>query len=532
MRTRSTWPLLACLALTPACSTDGGSDAAPADLEEELVVVEDGKADNYYSDVAAEYEVSGRLVVPMSEADFADEARRGALVTNRLTAFGLYLTTYLTDKFRGIDSNNDGEISESEVFFRNDGYGGFHAMVRNFSVEALDVAADGQGAYVVSFTIDVAGPRNLLSLLPRAENTVGDLTFELKMPKHATVDPESVPRGEIRNFDPGKYQGELETVLCAIRPHVEVANAFPAFDAFMADGVFDITMFYGYDYNEARYDLIEAREGFDQLVGLGFTAPVSSFEALKADSGPFKLQAKADGREVTFEVRLFHADMFQTDRKGQHDLAVSELVTRDVFFYNGHAGPYFGFYLDAAYAATVGYQELASAPFGDKQQLVLAQGCQTYSQYADMMYASPAKSEDNLDVITTVNYSYGRGTDQLLASLLKVDRFRRHQPVDYYTLVGDLNADWTNRAYEVFYGVMGIDGNTRLHPYASVENIGADCRSATSCGDLAGNACLKIDGRKQCAALAIAADACPEGTAFKKVARQNTIIGGACVATR
>ena len=28
---------------------------------------------------------------------------------------------------------------------------------------------------------------------------------------------------------------------------------------------------------------------------------------------------------------------------------------------------------------------------------------QTYSQYADMLYASPAKSEDNLDVVTTVN---------------------------------------------------------------------------------------------------------------------------------
>jgi hypothetical protein len=259
---------------------------------------------------------------------------------------------------------------------------------------------------------------------------------------------------------------------------------------------------------------------------------VATFDDLKADSGPFELQAKADGRDVTFEVRIFHADMFTTDRRAQHDLAVSELVSRDVFFYNGHAGPYFGFYLDEAYAATVNYRELAEAPFTGKQQLVLAQGCQTYSQYADMMYASPAKSEDNLDVITTVNYSYGRGTDKLLASLLKVDRFRRHQPVDFYTLVGDLNADWINDSYDVFYGVMGIDGNTRLHPYAAVENIGKDCRSATSCGDMAGNACLQIGGRKQCAALAIAADACPEGTAFKKVARQNTIIGGACVAAR
>jgi hypothetical protein len=49
------------------------------------------------------------------------------------------------------------------------------------------------------------------------------------------------------------------------------------------------------------------------------------------------------------------------------------------------------------------------APFTAKQQLVLAQGCQTYSQYADMIYASPVKDEPNLDVITTVNNSYGVG---------------------------------------------------------------------------------------------------------------------------
>ena len=35
----------------------------------------------------------------------------------------------------------------------------------------------------------------------------------------------------------------------------------------------------------------------------------------------------------------------------------------------------------------------------DRQQLVIAQGCQTYSQYADVIYAHESKDESNLDVI-------------------------------------------------------------------------------------------------------------------------------------
>ena len=49
------------------------------------------------------------------------------------------------------------------------------------------------------------------------------------------------------------------------------------------------------------------------------------------------------------------------------DLVIDELVKRDVFFYNGHAGPYYGFYVDANKEASVGYLELASAPFTTKQ---------------------------------------------------------------------------------------------------------------------------------------------------------------------
>ncbi|MBI2892307.1 MAG: hypothetical protein HYY06_02055 [Deltaproteobacteria bacterium] len=510
----------AVLAAIAACASSPEGD--PDDLE----VVPPGKADNYYSNVAAELEVSGTIPVTLTAEEYADEVIRGDRVSRRLTAVGLYLTTFLTDKFRGIDINGDGEITEDEVFFRNESYGGFHAMVRNYSVEALEVIGDATQGYSVRFTIDVAGPRDFLSKLVGVEGQ----TFDLQMPLGATIDPANVPRGEIRKFDPSTYQGEIETVRCEVRPLPVPANAYPHYADFVADGVYDITLLYGHDYNKARSDLRESREAWDTLEELGFNMPAPSFEDLGATSGPAVLEARAGGRDVRMEVRIFNSEMFVGDRQKQHDLALEELTTRDVFFYNGHAGPYFGFYLDAERVATVNYWELAEAPFTGKQQLAIAQGCQTYSQYADMLYASPEKSEDDLDVITTVNFSYGRGTMGIVRNLIRVDAQRNHQPVDFYRIVSDLNYEWLNSYRSVFYGVMGVDGNPQLHPYASAASIGQECAAPSDCGDPSGNVCLAEEsGPKRCGAVALAETACPAGSRYRLTAAGGTIQGGACL---
>jgi hypothetical protein len=474
-----------------------------------------GKADNFYSDVASEYEVSGVVTLDLTPEQFADEAYRDDYIARRLTAVGLYLTTFVTDKFRGIDINGDGQITEDEVFFHNEDYGGYHAMVRNHTVEPVEVS-DGEEGYAASFTIDLAGPKNLLELLaavPGATATSSTVQLGLQMPEGAAVDAETVPRGEIRRFDPADATGPLETVALTFGVLVEPADAYPQFNAFMADGVFDITMFYGHDYNTARYDLQAARQAYDHLVAMGFASPVQGFDALRAGSGPLTGMFYANGRSISLEVRIFHSDMFTTDRAGQHDLALAEMAARDVFFYNGHAGPYYGFYLDENDEATVYYSEFAGAPFDEaRQQLFIAQGCQTYSQYADMVYANPAKSEDNLDVIVTINYSYSSGTLGLLDSLIATDAQGNHVPRRFYEIVGAMNADWINDAYNVFYGVTGIDGNPQLHPYANVERLGAPCAAASECGDLSGNACVSHEGTSRCAVFTLTADACPAGS--------------------
>jgi hypothetical protein len=497
--------------------------------EEDLIEVDDTKADDYYSNVSAEWEVRGSVKVKMTDAEYADESKRKDLVARRLTAVGLYLTAYVTDKFDGIDINRNGRIDEDEIFFRNEGYGGFHAMVRNHSAEAGNLTKVSDGVYDLKFELDLAGPKNLTQLLPRV-GTSSPFKFELKMPEGATVDPASVPRGTIRNWKPETATGAIESHAFSLVRLPTPKNAYPQYAEFVKDGVYDITMVFGYDYNTPRSDVQEIQETYRHLVARGFKSPVASFEQLKANSGPFTLDAKAGGKDIKIEVRLFYADMFEGQRPAQKQLIVDEIVARDVFFYNGHAGPYFGFYVDKDYAATVGYLEIANAPFTQKQQLVVAQGCQTYSQYADMLYASPAKTEDNLDVITTVNYSYGVGTLDLFDSLTAIEG-SAHQPVDSYAIVEQLNAQWINSSYEVFYGIMGITANSSVHPYAALDKIGATCTQASDCGDASANLCIKkrVDATKKVCAAKAVANKCPTGTYFKQLRQGETIVAAGCV---
>jgi hypothetical protein len=501
--------------LLAACGgqTDGEEGTQPTNTgapAQELLLP--GKADNFYSNVAAEFEMSGRIFVELTGEE--ERGARDEAIQQRLTAVGLFLTAFLTDKFEGIDINDDGMIGEDEVFFRNVDYGGFKAMVRNGSLEEENIE-EVEGGVMVDFTIDVAGPVSLNDLLLESGgelNERGLVVFDLFMPEGATSDPENVARREIRNFDPEKYSGEVETIALTVTPLPEISDAYPHYKEFMEDGVYDITMFFGHDYNMPRADLEESKETFEHLVRRGFEAPVGSWDELGADSGPFTKVINFGGEQILIEVRLFHGDMY-IDNRGEHkQKAIDELIARDVFFYNGHAGPYFGLYLDANHEADVGYLEIAELDLPAKQQLFIAQGCQTYSQYADMLYANPNKSEDNLDAITTINYSYGIGTLELFDDLTRTDVSDEFLPVTFYDIVAGLNRHYWNSAKEVFYGVMGIDGNDQIHPTANMEMLGEGCRSTADCGSEQGNICVNTGRDVTCAVRTLAESACPTDT--------------------
>lgn len=586
---------LAVLLVLAGCAAPDAEPGAPVNR------VPGGKADDFYSDVAAEFEVRGE--VPVDVSPDADAAQRREAAQRRVDAVVLYLTTFVTKKIEG--------------FFTNLEYGGHAAMVRNRTAETLEligeepidddtlrlraanelsyeeldavldrraaqglvdgrpfatveevdavryvgpVALDrllelGQAAFAagdgqlrVAFSVQLAGPRNLPTLLGE--------DFDLRMPDGATSDGEG-SLSTVRSFDADEYTGELESVACTLSPVAEARNSYPAYDAYFADGVFDITMFQGHEYNDFRADLWEAFMAYYQMVyersyddsqldlldepdalvaemlteTLGeqaedFADLVDRVARLHPDSGPLVGSITANGEPVRVEVRIFHSEMFRDDRAGQRQRALDEIAGRDVFFYNGHAGPWYGFYLDAAGDAQVDEEDFLTAAFTDRQQLFVANGCQTYSQYADMVYAHPNKDESNLDVITTVNFSYGQGSDTLLSALVQTDWRGNHIAWSYGDLIREFNRIQINEDNQVFYGVTGIDGNARMHPYANLDTVGNACSWATECGDPNGNVCSGT-----CAAVALDADACPEGTSYARFANGDDVIqGGACFA--
>jgi hypothetical protein len=511
--------MLVCAAPMTACSDSAASGPEPG-ATDEYTAVAPGKADNYYSDVAAEFEVSGTIEVRFENPEDAnDPVIRADKIGRRTTAIALYLTTFLTKKI--------------ENFFTNLSYGGFSAMARNHTMQPGDVQEVSPGVLRVKFSIDVGGPKDLMQALPKLPDApAGLVQFDLPMPKGAEADPDNVPRGSIRNFDPATYTGELEHVRCDIEREETPADAYPQTASMMQDGVFDLTLFFGHDYNNPRSDITEAREAFEELSRwMGFQAPVASFDQLTRDSGPLTRTILSNGQQVKVEVRIFHSDMFVDSRKLGHDTALSELTRADVFFYNGHAGPWYGFYLSDDKPNDVKYTELATINLPEKQQIFVAQGCQTYSQYADVMYANPAKSEENLDVITTVNFSYGIGTMGIVRSLLSTSSDGRHRMVTFGTIIRELNREYWNSAKEVFYGVMGIDGNPQVHPYGAVENLGKPCTAAADCGDPDANVCVKPVGASQkvCGMVALDKAACPQGSALTALAQGSTIKNYACL---
>jgi len=249
---------------------------------------------------------------------------------------------------------------------------------------------------------------------------------------------------------------------------------------------------------------------------------------------------QAGGKPIRVEVRLLHSDEWAgaeeghtARREAQRAQILDELAKRDVFFYNGHAGPYEGMTLDPdgiAYVSSNDLQGLALDP--NRKQLVVAQGCQSDSQYADALYATDAKDASNLDVITTVNYAYGEGTMALVDGLVHTGG-DRHQPRSFYQLIAALNADPLNHAREVYYGVIGLGDNPALHPYANVESIGRRCTANAECGDPDGNWCVRqSSGGRACAAIALGKRACPAGTRYRQVAQGNEIVAAVCAKPR
>lgn len=533
------------LALTlAACGGEETDTPTPApEAEETLSVVEAGKEDNFLSETAQEYLLTGTTRVVL-EAEYAglpyEERLKRAeeLVPYRQTVIGWFLNTYMVEKSR--------KASNYE-------YGGFKALTKNGSWEDLNLReVEGEElVFEFDFRQEIAGPLNLLSIMPVTADGEGNLTFDLTIGKISTADMlkletnnEWYRKAPWGSFNPAEVDAErLETVKLTIEAEPRSADAWFDYAPLIEDGVLDIGVHYGWDYHK-EYHLVHSETAFNWLVNRGFTAPVATWDDLKRDSGPLTKTVLTPLGPVEMRVSLFFGkpgtetdpDTDAGGRALEEDMLAS-FKNDDVIMYSGHSGPFYAFAL-ANWRKTsegdIDDSEIPGIEMPDRYQVVLAEGCDTYA-VGQAFFENPAKSDrTNIDIITTTSFSdagSASAVTDFLKSFVGDDAGEELRAVPRLsTLLRDLdnNSYW----FTTMYGVHGIDDNPHAHPFADQGKLCNACEFNADCGGM-GNMCVKMaDGSKACTYECTADDACGEGFVCQAAQSDGWVRTKVCVSTR
>ncbi|MEZ4474481.1 MAG: hypothetical protein R3F60_27570 [bacterium] len=259
------------------CEDAATGPADPATEGATAVAVAEGKADDYFSTNGKEYDLRGtdrfELARLADESDEAFLARAAELAELRFTALTYFINAYVTGK-----SSHDG----------NFGYGGFRTTIRQRSIRAEDVVMTAEGKFSALFETEFAGPTDLATQLGAEKVDEGLWRFDVIVPQlsEAEVRDGSFAR-KYRDFKGNELPEEQRTLL-AIDFEVgqNSIDAYPRYFEMMDDGVLDIAIQVGGDYNEDRWDRKVARELYTKLTTtLKFKSPVASFEALGSTAG-------------------------------------------------------------------------------------------------------------------------------------------------------------------------------------------------------------------------------------------------------
>ncbi len=483
-RTMSRLVINALLLALTGCAVSGPNASIEAGAgPHEVIPAEDGKADNYISSNAREFELSGiaHAALPEDYADLSEDEQNAALdraVQGRLNTVSRAIRAHVTSV---VGESNGGETGDDVSWFTY--------FQKN--------AAETEGTEVVgtearfTFRIGLVGSHYLMSQL--APGTASRRTFSV------TVQDWSEPTGE--------------TVEVEIAGS-ESRDAFPKYDELFADGIYDIGIHFGGDYNEGRFDLETAKWLVEYLLNeRGFeNQAVTDFESLAIDSPPFTKTIFVESREVEVRVYVYHSDMVTADEESKLSDAIRESFrARDVVIYSGHAGPGAGFILDYQPRHEIPASEFATLEMRDSYQIFVLDGCQTYRSYVDDLMANPNKTFDNVDIVTTVNttpFSVGYQTlHEFVTWLTITDDAGRHYPISWLSMLRGLN---TEAFRSVHYGVHGIDGDPQLNPHASEGIACQPCTTDADCG-AGGNLCLGIGGEGRCGVGCTTDAACGEG---------------------
>lgn len=507
--------------------------AAPPLVSEEVedgVAVEAGKEDNFLSQSAKEFVVTGRSTITVAENATDRDVQK--LVSLKHIAIAWFLNQYLVDK------------EEDEA---NHAFGGFGAMVKTGSYKDLEIKKENPTTYSFKFAQLIAGRNDLLRRLPR--NAQNRLVVEIGRPSNEEMaaletNNEWYRKAPWSAWDPAKVEtAKKETMLLELAPETESNDAWWDYKRLFEDGKLDIDVYFGWDYH-SDYHLKHSKSFYDWLLReKGFHSPVASFDRYTRTSGPLTRTLVANGANIQVEVRILYGKPGtetdpDTDAGGKvlEDEMRDSVKKRDVIVYSGHSGPFYGFALANWKKTNEGDfddADMVVAEMAKKYQIVLAEGCDTY-MIGQAFLNNPAKHGANVDVVTTTSFSNASSpvtVESFFSRLLEIDSASRHRPRTLKSLLDALDGDATDGGFHTMYGIHGIDDNPKVHPYANLDRACQACSTNADCGG-PGNSCISI-GRsgKRCAAACTDDTGCPDGYACRKVASTSTstIYSSMCV---
>jgi len=526
-----TTALLVAFALVGGCA---GPDGDP----EDSFIVDDSKADDFFSVSAVEYILEGTSTVTLdaSMSTATTEQKLAAakkLVGLKQIAIAWFVTQYFVSK-----EHDDPNAS----------FGGFSGIAKAGAFSDLGITARADGlTYDFTFRQLAAAGKNLMTQLPiRTVNGKPTFDLEIGKPTNAEMDQLETNNEWYRSspwssWDPTTVAADKkELISFSITRERESTDGFFDIARLVADGKLDIDVYFGWDYH-SDFHLKHSQAFFTWLKSEGFSTPVASWDAMTQQTGAFKRTLNADGRSITIEVRFYFgkpgtATDPDTDAGGKvlEDLARASLATRDVVIYSGHSGPFYGFALADWKKTTEGDlddTEMRTIPMpSDRYQVVLAEGCDTY-QIGEAFKENPNKAGKNIDVITTMSFSNAASpstVQNFISALLARDSAGRLRPQPVSTLLTRLDSEsW---GFHPMYGIHGIDDNPKLVPFAKTANFGKTCSANSECGG-PGNLCVSMGtAGKRCTAACASDPACGTGYACKSVASSSTstIYGKAC----
>lgn len=547
---------LACLAL--GCST---SDTAPTGVATDgqkvppLPSAPGGKADSYVNTGAAEYKFTGtaHMATPAGLEAMEPDAAETALKKEadaRLAKAASAIHSHLTAKAREMNQQIPNELPpEIAETIANEDDATKRRILENWRTQQEVSAAtrstmkhlnsirqDEDGSYLFDFDIEALLSEKLATQL-FAESKV----FEITLTQYT-----------------GEPASETIPVTAAQTPSTD---GYPRYDELFADGVFDVALHVGGDYNKeqvriccpdaetgepsckkiecqnsceplddecsrpapegctleklgGRIDRWTAEQMVQILKSEGFAHEAETYLDLTIDSPPFTKTFEFKGMPVEVRVKVVYPEIVPCGEERQLvDSMKESLASKELVIYAGHAGPGAGYVLDYQPRTELDDGEWKSLTLPEHYQVLVMYGCQTYSTYADAMYSNPAKNDANLDVVTTVNTMWTNmglpGTTSLLFGMLMSEtESKRHVPVSWLSLLSWLNLQDQNA--HTHYGIHGVDSSPKMSPWVTATDLCGACEVDEDCVG-GGNFCLSFpDGSKGCGAVCTDSSGCGE----------------------